>query len=115
MNTWIRLKFPVILTLVYLKLCGKFQLNHLLNSRDIIVAMIQFFIILIFTAFRKNGIKEDRLNIFRCGLRRIPSNTLVYHIYKNEVDLRHTFEHPVLRKVVTYMQWLLSSRYNVST
>ena len=55
--------------------------------------MSLFFIISIFIALRINGIKKDRLNIFRCDLRRMSSNTLVYHIYQNEGDLRHTFEH----------------------
>ena len=55
--------------------------------------MSLFFIISIFIAFRINGIKKDRLNNFRCGLRRMSSNSLVYHIYQNEGDLRHTFEH----------------------
>ena len=35
------------------------------------------------------------------------SNTLVYHIYRNEGDLRHRFEHPVLCLVIIYMQWLI--------
>ena len=69
--------------------------------------MSLFFIVSIFIAFRINGIKKDRLNNFRCGLRRMSSNSLVYHIYRNEGDLRHTFEHLVLRTVVAYMQWLI--------
>ena len=69
--------------------------------------MSLFFIISIFIAFRINGIKRDRLNNFRCGLRRMSSNSLVYHIYRNEGELRHTFEHLVLRTVVAYMQWLI--------
>ena len=35
------------------------------------------------------------------------SNTLVYRIYRNEGDLRHTFEHLVLRSVIIYNQWLI--------
>ena len=97
----------MILALIHLKLCRKFQLSQLLFSRDIIVTMSLFFIVSIFIAFRINGIKKDRLNNFRCGLRRMSSNSLVYHIYRNEGDLRHTFEHLVLRTVVAYMQWLL--------
>ena len=81
------------LALIHLKLCRKFQLSQLLFSRDIIVTMSLFFIVSIFIAFRINGIKKDRLNNFRCGLRRMSSNSLVYHIYRNEGDLRHTFEH----------------------
>ena len=99
----------MILALIHLKLCRKFQLSQLLFSRDIIVTMSLFFIISIFIAFRINGIKKDRLNNFRCGLRRMSSNSLVYHIYGNEGDLRHTFEHLVLRTVVAYMQCLLNS------
>ena len=74
--------------------------------------MSLFFIVSIFIAFRINGIKKDRLNNFRCGLRRMSSNSLVYHIYRNEGDLRHTFEHLVLRTVVAYMQWLLRTLFS---
>ena len=77
--------------------------------------MSLFFIVSIFIAFRINGIKKDRLNNFRCGLRRMSSNSLVYHIYRNEGDLRHTFEHLVLRTVVAYMQWLICEKNNKKT
>ena len=72
--------------------------------------MTQFFKISIFTAFRKNGIKMNRLDIFLCDLRRMSSNTLVNHIYKNEGDLRHTFEHLVLHSVIPFMQRLIYSK-----
>ena len=57
------------------------------------VTMTQFFVVSIFAVFRKNGAKEDRLNIFRRDLRRTSSNALVYRMYQNEDNLQHTFEH----------------------
>ena len=62
----------------------------------------------------KNAIKVERFNNFSIGLRQNAKNTLFYHIYWNESDLRTSIERLYKESVVAYVEWLLFTRIQAS-
>ncbi len=84
-----QLKFFLVIESTNMNIHTKFQLNPLSCSRDIVATMRRYFSIMNFRAFRKNSIKNQRFNIFWCGLRQTSSNTCLYHICENERNRRY--------------------------
>jgi hypothetical protein len=88
-NTTISAEIFLVIESTNMNIHTKFQLNPLSCSRDIVATMHRYFSIMNFRAFRKNSIKNQRFNIFWCGLRQTSSNTCLYHICENERNRRY--------------------------